>query len=281
MRLAYSANAYTKYSAVEAIRRVAAVGYEGIELMADVPHAWPETVTDEELAAIRKVLDETGLAIANVNAFMMNAVGDPRHPYWHPSWIEKDAGKRSIRVEHTKRSLRMAKRLGARCITTEPGGPMEKSMTHRTAMDRFVEELKGVYAVAETEGVDLLIEPEPQLLIETVDQFLELADRIDSPRFGLNFDIGHFFCVGEDLPTAIGRCKDWTRHYHFEDIAANRVHQHLIPGRGAIDFASVLGAISATGYADWITVELYLNIEDPDGAGREALGHLQAVLAGQ
>ena len=44
----------------------------------------------------------------------------------------------------------------------------------------------------------LLIEPEPELLIEHFDQYLEFVDRIDSPVVGLNFDIGHAYCVGED-----------------------------------------------------------------------------------
>jgi len=34
----------------------------------------------------------------------------------------------------------------------------------------------------------------------------------------------------------------------FEDIAATRVHQHLVPGTGAIDFAATLSMIAATGY---------------------------------
>ena len=58
-----------------------------------------------------------------------------------------------------------------------------------------------------------------------------------------------------------------TKHYHIEDIAATRKHQHLIPGRGAIDFAAVLREIATSGYDGWITVELYPYIDDPD-AGR-------------
>ena len=68
--------------------------------------------------------DEHGLAIANVNAFMMNAVADPRQPYWHPSWIEPDPHYRAIRREHTKRALALAAELGAPSIQTEPGGPL-------------------------------------------------------------------------------------------------------------------------------------------------------------
>ena len=60
---------------------------------------------------------------------------------------------------------------------------------------------------------------------------------------GLNFDIGHAYCVGEDPQDWVAKMQPHTRHYHFEDIAATRVHQHLVPGHGAIDFAATLAAI--------------------------------------
>ena len=125
----------------------------------------------------------------------------------------------------------------------------------------------------------LLIEPEPGLLIERFEQYLEFADRIDSPWVGLNFDIGHAYCVGEAPEEWIARMAPHTKHYHLEDIAATRKHEHLIPGRGAIDFAAVLREIAASGYDGWLTVELYPYIDDPDRAGREAKQFLDALLA--
>ncbi|MCH7720969.1 MAG: sugar phosphate isomerase/epimerase [Planctomycetes bacterium] len=274
MKLAYSSNAYMKVSIDEAVRRVAGLGFAGVELMADVPHAWPATTSDEQIAGIRDALTQAQLAISNVNAFMMNAVQD----FWHPSWIEPDTGYRRQRVEHTKAALTMAAKLGAPSITTEPGGPLPDGMSRDQAMDIFVDGLCEVLPRAEAEGVQLLVEPEPELLIETADQFLELAARIDSPAFGLNFDVGHFYCVGEPLPETVRRLAPLTRHYHLEDIAATRVHEHLIPGRGAIDFASVLDAVRETGYDGWLTVELYPYLDDPDGAGREARRWLEPLL---
>ncbi len=124
--------------------------------------------------------------------------------------------------------------------------------------------------LAETLGMPLLIEPEPDLLIERFDQYLEFVDRIDSPLVGLNFDVGHAYCVGEDPQDWVARDGPAHAHYHFEDIAATRVHEHLVPGRGAIDFAATLAAIKATGYDGWLTVELYPYLDDPDGAARDA-----------
>src|SRR5690242_1786984 len=123
-RLAFSTNAYLNYSFAEAARRLARIGYAGVEIMADVPHAWPANLLDEQKQAIREALKANNLAISNINAFMMHAISDARQKYWHPSWIEPDRHYRQVRIDHTKRALTLARELGAACITTEPGGPV-------------------------------------------------------------------------------------------------------------------------------------------------------------
>ena len=56
MKLAFSSNAYLRYSIEETIARVAALGYTGIELLADVPHAWPAGLLEEQKQSIRNAL---------------------------------------------------------------------------------------------------------------------------------------------------------------------------------------------------------------------------------
>jgi sugar phosphate isomerase/epimerase len=279
LKLAYSSNAYMRFPLDEALSRIAALGYRGVELMADIPHLWPADTTDAMIDATRKALDRYNLEISNINAFMMNKIGDKRQPYWHPSWIEPDIAYRSIRTEHTRNALTMARKLGAPCITTEPGGPIESASGFKSAMNLFVEELKPIIEHAEREGVLLLVEPEPGLLIERFDQYLELRDRIDSPFMQLNFDVGHAYCVAEEPADWIPKMAAHTRHYHVEDIAATRKHHHLVPGTGAIDFTATLRAIRDTKYEGWVTVELYPFIDDPDRAGRDAKAHLESLAA--
>ena len=281
MKLAFSTNAYLKFSFAEAVRRLAGIGYQGIEIMADVPHAWPACLLEEQKQAIRDSLAQHRLAISNVNAFMMNAISDARQKYWHPSWIEPDRHYRQVRIDHTMRALTLARELGSPCITTEPGGPVEPGGSWSQALQLFVEMFKPVAEHAEKEGVLLLVEPEPGLLIETAAQFEELMKHLDSPAVGLNFDIGHFYCVGDDPAPTVHRLARWLRHVHLEDIAASRVHHHLIPGEGAIDFKATLQAIRAIGYDGWITIELYPYVDDPDDAARTARQRIQKLLGGE
>jgi len=278
MKFAYSTNAYRQFSISETCRRIAEIGFQGLELLADVPHAWPVSLLPEQKAHIQGSLQKNGLAISNVNAFMMNAVADTRQAFWYPSWIESYAPYRALRREHTLRCLDLAAELGAKNIQTEPGGPLEDGMSWKEGAALFYEEFMPCVERAEKNGVGLLIEPEPMLLIETFEQYLEFMQRIDSPSVGLNFDIGHAFCVGDDPVKWIPQLADHTRHYHIEDISAERVHHHLVPGDGAIDFAPILRAIQDTGYDGWVTVELYPYLDDPDAAGARALAFLKEAL---
>lgn len=279
MKLAFSTNAYLKFSFSEAARRLAEIGYTGVEIMADVPHAWPACLLEEQKQAIRDALKQNNLAISNINAFMMNAISDHRQQYWHPSWIEPDPHYRQVRIDHTKRALTLAKELGAPCITTEPGGPVPQGESWNKMLKLFVEQLKPVAEHAEKEDVLLLIEPEPDLLVETAGQFEELMKHIDSPAVGLNFDIGHFYCVGDDPAATVPRLAKYVRHFHLEDIAATRVHHHLVPGEGAIDFAATLRAIRDINYDGWVTIELYPYVDDPDPAARTALARVKEIIA--
>ncbi len=277
MKFAFSSNAFLHHDLPETITILADLGYEGIEIMADVPHAYPAHLDDRAMEGIRRHLEESRLEISNINAFMHHADGDT----YHPSWIERDEAERRRRVEYTLKCIDLAARLGARTISTEPGGPLENGVTRADGLRLFREGLDVVGERACLKGIRVLIEPEPGLLIENSGQFIEFFKGLDSEVFGINFDIGHFYCVGEDPATLVTRLKDVTHHYHLEDIAASREHVHLLLGEGAIDIPMVLKAIDGLGYRGFVTVELYTYADNAPDAARKALEYLRKVRCGR
>ena len=109
MKFSFSSNAFRRFSLIDTIEILAGIGYEGIEIMADVPHAYPPDLNEHDIEDTRKALDRYGFTISNINAFMMHAEGDT----WHPSWIEQDPVLRARRIDHTLRCIDLAERLGA------------------------------------------------------------------------------------------------------------------------------------------------------------------------
>jgi len=274
MVFGYSSNAFVNYSLPEAIHMIARLGFKGVELMCDRPHLYPPDFDETALDRLAVLIKKNSLTITNLNSFTLFAVGDT----YLPSWIEPEKERRQIRIDHTLTCLRIASRLGCRNISVPPGGPLN-NLSRKKALSLFYRGLEQVIPEAESSLVRILVEPEPALLLEGSRHFREFIGPIASAAVGLNFDIGHFYCAGENPARAFEDLFRWIGHVHLEDIADDRSHNHLIPGRGSIDFREMLRCIHGTGYQGHISLELYPYVTMPEAAGRESLEHLSPLFA--
>jgi len=93
----------------------------------------------------------------------------------------------------------------------------------------------------------------------------------------MNGDVGHLFCVGDDPAEVIRRHADQIVHVHLEDIGKNRVHQHLTPGKGVMDFAAIFAALRQVRYDGWATVELYPYETTAAGVAKRAYDYLSRL----
>ncbi len=280
MKLAFSSNAFRNYTIEETVGILSRIGYEGIELMGDKPHLWPPDRTADRVQSIREALRAHQMEISNVNAFMMCGYREPRtgRPgtfHW-PSWIDRDEFHREARIAHTIGCIEYGAALGARTVSTEPGGPLD-GRSRAEGYRLFARGLRRVARRAVDLGVQLLIEPEPDLLIERSGEFEEFfRDYIDFPGIGLNFDMGHFFCVGEEPDQLIRTLGRRATHFHLEDIAGSRVHFHLPPGEGSMRFREIFQGLKEIGYQGWVTIELYPFQENSPKVAEKAFHYIQA-----
>ena len=276
-RLAFSTNAFKKNTLDQAIDFIADIGYGGVELMADLHHAYPPTMDSSRRAATQQHLATRRLPVSNINAFTLFACGDT----YHPTWIEDDQSKRHQRIEHTLNCIDLAAEFGARTISLQPGGPtIGTTISRGLASERYAEGLHRVLPKAKAKNLILAIEPEPGLFIETAAEYLEFKNRFfkNEPNILMNCDIGHLFCVGDDPAAVIRDHAEHIAHVHVEDIGKNRVHQHLTPGKGVIDFAEFFRALDDIGYDGWATVELYPYETTAAGVAKLAYEHLRPII---
>jgi len=273
MHFGYSTNAFVKFSLTDAIGKIAGLGFKAVEIMADRPHLYPPDFNRDSLDRLKEILNKTGLAVTNLNSFTLFAVGDT----YLPSWIEPEKERRKIRIRHTRACLKIAEILNCKNISVPPGGPLDDT-SRKTAMARFYRGLEKVVPLAESLGVKILVEPEPHLLLENTREFLDFIKAVQSAAVGINFDIGHFFCAGEDPAKAFETLFRWIGHVHIEDIGPDRSHNHLIAGQGAIAFADVFKTMARLGYQGDISLELYPYVDIPEEAGRQSLSHLKPLL---
>jgi len=273
MKLAFSSNAYTNFSIIDSINEISKIGYDGVEIMCDIPHAFPLPLNNDKIMEIKNTLSNNNIGISNLNAFTLFGIKDT----YHPSWIEEDQEYRKIRIDHTINCLKLANKLGAKNISVEPGGPFKNSSNREKYLDLFIDGINQVLPVAEKEKVKILVEPEPGLLLENSNEFLQFIKNFNSEYIGINFDIGHFVCVNEDPSELVSKLKEYIHHFHLADIK-NRIHNHLIPGLGSINFKKVINSIHHMGYNGFITVELYPYKDKPSEAALKSFQYLQEIL---
>lgn len=278
-QLAFSTNAFKKNTLEEAVRTIASIGYAGVEIMADAPHMRPDRFSDADARDLRKLIESLGLVVSNVNAF--TGFCFPAGDTYHPTWVEADASLRKKRIDHTLRAIELTAAIGGKHISLQPAGPY---------MGRDIDELYKLFAdgiaacidKAKQCGVTLGVEPEPGLLIERSDQYDRLKQGFfaDEDIVRMNADLGHLYCVREDPAAVLKSHTPQIRHVHIEDIIDERVHQHLVPGEGAMDFPRIFNTLDEIGYRGMVTVELYPYTSTASDVAKRAYDHLSPMLEG-
>ena len=277
MKLSFSTNAFVNYSIFEAVERIAAIGYQGVELLADTPHLYAPAVSASDLKKLGELLDQKGLQVANINANTAMGYYGMRfwEPLFEPSLANPDPEARRWRIDYSKKCIDMARALGSRTVSLT-SGRMVSGITPREGLHLLEESLMELLEYAEKYRVRLGIEYEPGLLIERCEELVLLLDKISSPCLGVNLDLGHSHVLGEDHEKIIARLSHRIFHLHLEDIQ-DKKHYHLIPGLGEVDFAALLGSLEKHSYDGFVTVELYTYPQEPDEAARKSLAYLKAL----
>jgi sugar phosphate isomerase/epimerase len=275
MTLAFSTNAFTRFSLLDSLRAIKSIGYSGVEILADVPHAYPDSLDASAISAIAREIEKLDLAVSNINS--NTAFGYWRHAppeaYFEPSLISPLAQHREDRTRLILKSLELAKAVGAGNIAIT-SGRMLGGMPPDKAASQFAESLRPILDRADQLAINVGIECEPGLFVEYAVELREWIDRLDCPRLGSNLDVGHSQVLGESIPQTIRLLNDRIWNLHIEDIPG-RKHYHLIPGQGSLDWSALKTALVSIDYRRFLTVELYTYPHDPHNAAEQSLRFLR------
>lgn len=278
VRPAFSTNAYTRFGLAEAVRRIADCGYDGVELLADVPHAFLPRFDDNDREELHGTLEATGLSVSNINANTAMGYYDdaPDSSFFDPTIITDDEEERAWRISYTKEAIDLAAAVDAPAVCVATGRPLPGNPPEQ-AREYLLDSLHEILDHAESVGVDVGIEYEPGLLVECTDEVLELLDEVGRDSLGVNLDIGHAAVYGEDPAESIYRCAEHITGIHLEDIVGGRKgkHYHRVPGEGDLDFEAIFRALDDIGYDGFATMELYTYPDTPDWAAEQSLRMLR------
>lgn len=279
MFLAFSTNAFTRHSLLDALTSIAAAGFAGVEILADKPHWYPDRFDAHLAENLRDTLAELKLGVSNVNAnctfgYFKDA---PPEAFFEPSLISPNAKSRFDRAGMILNTLRFAHAIGAPNISITSGKALP-TMPPEKCAKQLRESLKPILELAEKLNVRVGFECEPGLFIEWATELRALIDDVGSPMLGANLDLGHSVVMGEDPAEVIRLLRGRIWNCHVEDLNG-RKHYHLIPGRGNMNWDAIFTALRETGYDRGVTVELYSYPDAPAEAARESYAFLKRFFS--
>jgi sugar phosphate isomerase/epimerase len=271
--LGYNTNGFAHHRLEDALAILASLGYRSVALTLD-HHTLNPSDGDlpNRIAAIRRELRDLGLrAVVETGArFLLDS--------WHkhqPTLVSAEPSQRARRLDFLLQAVKIAHELGAGVVSFWSGaveGP--PTAAH---LEHLVLYCKRLADYAAARNVRLAFEPEPGMLIDTMDRYAELAERVAHPAFGLTIDIGHLHCQGETpIADHLRRWRDQLWNVHIEDMRRG-AHDHLMFGEGEIDFVPVLRALEEIGYKGGVHVELSRHSHNAVETARHALAFLQAA----
>lgn len=265
MKISQSTFVYFNYPLKEAITRIAEAGYQGVEIWGGRPHAYRNDLTETELKDIHSLIENKGI---EVSAFIPAQFRYPTSLVNPKERIRKDS------INYIKESFNTAITLGTHKVIVCPGHTLY-SQSLESAWQLLKESLEILLEHAQKYDITLLLEPAHRMesdLIITVDDALRIIKEIKSNRIGIVLDTGHAAINKESLKDCIKKLNESKSIFHLHiDDNNGLMDEHLIPGRGKINFVPFLKELKRINYQGFLTVELgFQYIMDPDSAVYES-----------
>ncbi|MFT3879589.1 MAG: sugar phosphate isomerase/epimerase family protein [Gemmatales bacterium] len=253
MKLGYNTNGFAHHRLVDAIHVLGDLGYQSVAITLDV-NSLPPFAADPfpHLDEVRRLLDsyQMSCVIETGARYLLN-----RYHKHQPTLLDPDGSARSRRVGMLQRAIEYAHHLNAECVSFWSGSPMINEPGNVT-WQRLVDGCRWLSDHAARKQVRLAFEPEPGMLVATMNDFARLHGNVNHPQFGLTLDLGHLHCMGEGpIPDIIKRWSHVLWNIHLEDMR-HGVHDHLMFGEGEMEFTSIAAALHEVGYEGGVHVEL-------------------------
>lgn len=222
-------------------RHVAELGFDFLEICIEDP----ELVSG---SAVREAAMEAAVSVSLCGAF-----GPDR------DISDQEADGRRRGLEYLKRCIELAAEAGAPNVI----GPMYSAVGKTRLLPENEREQQRVWAAeglrtagiyAAEYGVGLAIEPLNRFetdLVNTVEQGLDLCERIGLDNVGLLLDTFHMNIEERSLPQAIRAAGSRLRQFHACE------NDRGAPGKGHIDWDSVFSALKEIQYDGLIAIEAF------------------------
>ncbi|CAN7609345.1 sugar phosphate isomerase/epimerase [Phenylobacterium sp. LjRoot219] len=228
---------------VAVLKALKAAGYDGVEVpvfdVSDPAHyRW-----------LSGVLDDLGLE-RTVVAIIPDAGHSP---------ISPDAANRQAAVDHLRRVIDCSAALGGTVLAGpwfQPLGVFTGEKPSEVELEHCAEVHRTIAPLARQAGLTGALEPLNRFeahLLNTCEQAIAYAARVDQPGFGILYDTFHANIEERDPVAALRalHASGALTHVHISE------NDRGTPGRGHAKIRETISALKGLGYGGWLTIEAF------------------------
>jgi sugar phosphate isomerase/epimerase len=260
-------------SLAEVLDFAAGEGYDCVEVM-----CWPPGKAERRYAGVTHI-DVTALDVKQVQSVVAQNGVEISGLGYYPNALAPDPAEAAVAVEHIRRVIDAAARLGVGRMYTFIGRDWTKSVEEN--WPRFLETWRPLLAYADERNVKVGIENCPMLfsrdewpggknLAHSPAIWRRMFEEIPSPNFGLNYDPSHLAWMQMDPVQPLWEFADRIHHAHAKDVRVDRAklddvgvlafplayHTPKLPGMGDVDWGRYFSVLTDIGYKGPICVEV-------------------------
>jgi len=243
----------------KSIKKMKEIGYQGIELAIRNPK-------DIKIDEIKRIVNDSSMpviAIGTGQAFLDEGIS--------LSDLNREIRKRA--VERFRNQIEFAAEFNAQVIIGLIRGKSKKEK-EIYARKNLLESLKICDEFAKKKNVILAIEPLNRYetnLVNNAYQAIQLIKELKGSQFRILLDTFHMNIEEVNLLKSIEISKNYLSHFHVAD--SNR----YAPGKGHINFLSILDCLKKIGYQKFISPEV-LSIPDFNEAMKQSYNYIFSLI---
>ena len=247
-------------------RRVAELGYTGLEVAPFTLALRITDVTSARRAELRQQAESEGVQIIGLHWLLAKTEG------FHLTSTDPTVRKRT--GEYFAELTRAAADLGGDILVL--GSPFQRNIpdgcTHAEADDLAADTLGHCLKVLEASRVYLCLEPLTPAetnFMNTAACGVSLIRKLGHPFVKLHLDVKAMSAEVAPTPDVIRANREHLHHFHANDPNKRG------PGFGDTDFRPIFKALREVEYAGWVSVEVFDYTPDPDTIARESIRYMR------
>ncbi|MBC7254642.1 MAG: sugar phosphate isomerase/epimerase [Chloroflexi bacterium] len=266
MKLSVSTWAYFDKSREEAFERIAALGVEGVEIIAHAPCFHVDVnMTDEQIGYVKGLLTAHHLEISAISPATEFLV-----------FTEEEM---KAQLDHMKRVADLCLRLGANHARIFAGGRLPEGRSTKECLDAVIYGLQETAKIAESAGIKVSVENHGQFG-GVYELFKPAMDAV--PSLGITLHTNRL----ARMPNYLDYVREFAprvMHTHLNDSAPVTAEgerpRSVALGEGTLDVPAILKILQEAGYSGYYNIEYGAGQEDPTPLIEKSLAYLRKHLA--